>query len=118
MSYGARVWNENGQLVMDTTTFTYQIMGQWVLDFSKSTSANPTNYTLSIPGFDPARCALVLLPTRAEDIPTEKSRGNAQSYPYVTVSTNQAVIAARNPSAQPTVETCRAIVRAMAIRYA
>jgi hypothetical protein len=118
MSYGARVWNENGQLVMDTTTFTYQIMGQWVLDFSTSTPSNPTTFTLSIPGFDPAKCALVLLPIRAEDIPTDRTFGNERSYPYVTVSPNQAVVAARNPSAQPTVGTCKAIVRAMAMRYA
>lgn len=118
MSHGLRTWDENGVLSLDTTTFTYQVIGQWVLDFSNSTASNPTSYTLSIPGFDPATCSLVLLPTRAEDIPSADSPGNAKAYPYVTVSAGQAVIAARNPSAEKVVSTCRAIVRAMAIRYA
>lgn len=118
MSYGLRVWNGSGGLTLDTTTFTYQIMGQWTIDFSSSTPANPGSVTLSIPGFDPATCALVLLPTRSSDIPSADSPGNDKSYPYVTVSSGQAVIAARNPSATGTVITCRAIMRAMAIRYA
>lgn len=119
MSYGLRTWNENGALSLDTNTFTYQVLGQWVIDFSNSTPSNPGLVTLTIPGFNPSTCALILLPTRAEDIyypggtPT-----NAKCYPYVSVSTNQAVVRAVYPGAASTVTTSRVVVRAMAIRYA
>ncbi|MCV4287857.1 hypothetical protein OH708_24085 [Pseudomonas capsici] len=118
MTFGARVWNENSSLVMDTTTFTYQIMGQWLLDFSAATPTNLVNYTLSIPGFDPAKCSLVLLPTRSQDIPTSEGEGNMKCYPFVRTAANQVEVLSRNPSASSATLPSRAIVRAMAIRYA
>lgn len=119
MSYGLRVWNENGALAMDTNTFTYQIMGQWLLDFSGGTAANPISYTLSIPGFNPATCALILLPTRASDIPNASGTNvsNSKGYPYVSVSSGQAVVSAKVPLAEKQAGTSQVIVRAMAIRY-
>lgn len=122
MSFGVRTWDENGVLTLDTNTFTYQIMGQWVIDFSNSTPKNPGIVTLSIPGFNPATCALILLPTRVEDIYYPDSYpSNAKCYPYVTVSANQVEVRSVYPGASSTsnpVTTCRAILRAMAIRYA
>lgn len=118
MTFGARVWNENSSLVMDTTTFTYQIIGQWLLDFTAATPTNLVSYTLSIPGFDPAKCSLVLLPTRSQDIPSSEGDGNWKCYPFVRVSANQAEILCRNPSASSPTFPSRVIVRAMAIRYA
>lgn len=118
MSFGMRVFNEAGGLVMDTNTFTYQVLGQWTVDFSASTPVNPLTTTLSIPGFDPSTCCLVLLPTRSSDIPTGDTPTNQKCYPHVTVSTGQAVIRSRNPSATAGTYPCAAILRAIAIRYA
>ena len=118
MTYGLRTWNENGVLAMDTNTFTYQILGQWVLDFSNSTTSNPITTTLSIPGFSPTTCALILLPTRAQDIYYPGSADNAKCYPYVEVSAGQAIIYSKLPNSQSYTAPCRAILRAMAIRYA
>lgn len=119
MSYGLRVWNETAGLSLDTNTFTYQIIGSWVLDFSNSTWGSPANFTLSIPGYDPATCALILLPTRAGDVPgpTEAS-SNAKAYPFVTTSAGQAVIRAFNPSASSNLTPSpKGIFRAMAVKY-
>lgn len=122
MSHGLRTWNANGALELDTNTFTYQVLGQWVIDFSNSTPQNPGIVTLNIPGFDPSTCALILLPTRAQDIYyPDGTKTNAKCYPYVTVSASQAVVRSVYPGASSTsnaVATCRAILRAIAIRYA
>lgn len=119
MSFGLRVFRSDGVLATDTNTFTYQVMGQWVLDFSASTTANPVNYTLTIPGFDPAKCAFFLLPTRAQDVPgDEDSPGNAKCYPYVTISSGQVVVKSRNPSGlTTTTSTARGILRGIAVRF-
>lgn len=119
MSYGLRTWNEAGLLNLDTDTFTYQILGSWVLDFTSSTWANPANFTLSIPGYDPANCALILLPIRSADVPgPTEAASNAKSYPFVTTSAGQAVIKAFNPSATSSITISpKGIFRAMAIKY-
>lgn len=119
MSYGLRTWNEVGGLTLDTNTFTYQILGSWVLDFTNSTWSSPTNFTLSIPGYDPSTCGLILLPTRASDVPGAKENpSNAKAYPFVTTSAGQAVIKAFNPSASsPATLSPKGIFRAMAVKY-
>jgi len=119
MSYGLRTWNEVGALSLDTNTFTYQVLGSWVLDFSASTWASPANFTLSIPGYDPSNCALILLPTRASDVPgPSENPSNAKAYPFVTTSAGQASIKAFNPSASsPVTLSPKGIFRAMAVKY-
>lgn len=116
MSYGARVWDENGNLAMDTTTFTYQVIWQGVIDFSGSIPS----YTLNIPGFNPANCVFMIIPTRIQDVQQSEldSDANAKSYPYVTPSTGQVVILPKNPSAGAAVGQTRIIGKGFAIRYA
>ncbi|RMV78718.1 hypothetical protein ALP04_05127, partial [Pseudomonas amygdali pv. sesami] len=101
MSYGARVWDENGNVVMDTTTFTYQVIWQGVIDFSDTSGSTAKVITLSIPGFDPANCVFMVIPTRAQDIQSAEgdATGNTKSYPYVTTSAGQVVLRSANPSA-------------------
>jgi len=115
MSYGARVWDEGGNLAMDTTTFTYQVIWQGVIDFSGTTPS----YTLSIPGFNPSNCVFMIIPTRIQDTQqNERDSGdNARSYPYVTPSVGQVVVLPKNPSAGPAVGQSRVIAKAYAIRY-
>lgn len=116
MSYGARVWDGNGNLAMDTTSFTYQVIWQGVIDFS----GNTPSYTLNIPGFNPANCVFMIIPTRLQDVQDTElaSGGNAKSYPFVTVSAGQVVILPKNLSAGPAVGQTRVACKGFAIRYA
>ena len=116
MTYGARVWDENGNLGMDTNSFTYQVLWQGVIDFSGTTPS----YTLNIPGFNPANCVFMIIPTRLQDVqPSETDgSGNSKSYPYVTVSVGQVVVRFRNPSATGSTIGTRVVAKGYAIRYA
>ncbi|WP_433588210.1 hypothetical protein [Pseudomonas koreensis] len=121
MSYGARVWDENGNLTMDTTTFTYQVIWQGVVDFSMAGGANPTIYTYNIPGFNPANCVFMIIPTRSQDIQLAEAdaTGNTKSYPYVTTSVGQVVVRSANPSANlANTNQTRVVCKAYAIRFA
>ncbi|WP_455923262.1 hypothetical protein [Pseudomonas putida] len=115
MSYGLRVFDSAGNLSLDTNTFTYQVLGQWVVDFSASTTS--TSVTLTIPGFDPSTCALVLLPARATDIPTDDVPTNKKCYPYVVPSSGQVVIYAAHPGTTASYGS-QALMRAIAIKFA
>jgi len=116
MTYGARVWDENGNLGMDTNSFTYQVIWQGVIDFSGSVPS----YTFNIPGFNPANCVFMIIPTRVQDVQISEAdaTGNLRSYPYVTTSVGQVVVKPMNPSANPanTAQT-RIVSKAYAIRY-
>jgi len=116
MSYGARVWDENGNLTMDTTTFTYQVIWQGVIDFS----GVAPDYTLSIPGFNPANCVFMIIPTRAQDVQSSETdgSGNQKSYPYVSTSANQVIVRRKNPSASAGTIGSTVAAKAYAIRYA
>ena len=116
MSYGARVWDENGNLTMDTTTFTYQVIWQGVIDFSGSVPS----YTLSIAGFNPATCVFMIIPTRSQDVQSSEADGlgNTKSYPYVTTSSGQVVVLPKNPSSSASTLQTRIVAKAYAIRYA
>jgi hypothetical protein len=116
MSYGARVWDENGNLTMDTTTFTYQVIWQGVIDFSGATPS----YTLNIPGFNPANCVFMIIPTRAQDVQSAENDGlgNTKSYPYVTTAVGQVVVLPKNPSAGASTGQTRIVAKAYAIRFA
>lgn len=120
MSYGARVWDEGGNLVMDTTTFTYQVIWQGVVDFSMATGNTPVIYTLNIPGFNPANCVFMVIPTRAQDVQLSEgdATGNTKSYPYATTSLGQVVVRSANPSADlNSTSQTRIVAKAYAIRY-
>jgi len=115
MTYGARVWDENGNLGMDTNSFTYQVLWQGVIDFSGTTPS----YTLSIPGFNPANCVFMIIPTRAQDVQSSETdgSGNIKSYPYVTTAVGQVVVRAKNPSASASTLQSRVVAKGYAIRY-
>ena len=115
MSYGMRIWDENGQLAMDTNSFTYQVIWQGVIDFSGTVPS----YTLNIPGFNPANCVFMIIPTRAQDVQSAEldGSGNQKSYPYVTTSVGQVVVRPKNPSAGAATLQTRIVAKAYAIRY-
>lgn len=115
MSYGMRIWDENGQLAMDTNSFTYQVIWQGVIDFSGATPS----YTLNIPGFNPANCVFMIIPTREQDVQSAEldGSGNQKSYPYVTTSVGQVVVRPKNPSASASTLQTRIVAKAYAIRY-
>ncbi|SDU02628.1 hypothetical protein SAMN04490196_0134 [Pseudomonas moraviensis] len=115
MTYGARVWDENGNLAMDTNSSTYQVIWQGVIDFS----GNTPSYTLNIPGFNPANCVFMIIPTRAQDVqPSENdSSGNLRSYPYVTTAVGQVVVQPKNPSSTTGLQS-KVVSKAYAIRFA
>ncbi|PPS23787.1 hypothetical protein [Pseudomonas amygdali] len=120
MSYGARVWDENGNLVMDTTTFTYQVLWQGSVDFGDTAGSTAKVITLSIPGFDPANCVFMIIPTRLQDVQSAEADGlgNSKSYPYVTTAKDQVVIRSANPSANlgNTAQT-RVVAKGYAVRF-
>jgi hypothetical protein len=114
-SFGLRVFDENGSLSMDTNSFTYQVIWQGVIDFSGATPS----YTLNIPGFNPANCVFMIIPTRAQDVQSAESDGggNAKSYPFVTPSVGQVVVLPKNPSSSASTSQTRIVAKAYAIRY-
>ena len=116
MAYGMRVWDGGGSLSMDTNSFTYQVIWQGVIDFSGSTPS----YTLSIPGFNPATCVFMIIPTRAQDVQSAENDGlgNTKSYPYVTTAVGQVVVRPKNPSASASTGQTRIVAKAYAIRFA
>jgi hypothetical protein len=119
MSYGARVWDENGNLVMDTNTFTYQVLWQGVIDFSVNNPAG-TVYTYNIPGFDPNTCVFLIIPTRSQDVQFSEgdTTGNTKGYPYVSVSAGQVVVRSYNPSTNlGNTNQTRVVVKAYAVRF-
>ncbi|KPB43503.1 hypothetical protein ALP12_200263 [Pseudomonas savastanoi pv. phaseolicola] len=120
MSFGSRVWDENANLVMDTTTFTYQVIWQGVIDFSDTSGSTAKVITLSIPGFDPANCVFMVIPTRAQDIQSAEgdATGNTKSYPYVTTSAGQVVLRSANPSANlGNTNQTRIVAKGFAVRF-
>jgi hypothetical protein len=113
--FGLRVFNENGQLAMDTNSFTYQVLWQGVIDFSGSVPS----YTLSIPGFSPTNCVFMIIPTRAQDVQTAENDGlgNTKSYPYVTTGAGVVTVLPKNPSAAAGVTPTRVVAKGYAIRF-
>lgn len=113
--FGLRVFDESGMLSMDTNSFTYQVIWQGVIDFSGATPS----YTFSIPGFNPANCVFMIIPTRAQDVQSAENDGlgNSKSYPYVTTSAGQVTVAAKNPSAGPSVTQTRIVAKGYAVRF-
>jgi hypothetical protein len=114
--FGLRVFDESGRLAMDTNSFTYQVLWQGVIDFSGAA----TIYTFNIPGFNPANCVFMILPTRIQDVQSSETDGlgNSKSYPYITPSAGQVVVRNKNPSASATTVASRIVAKAYAIRYA
>lgn len=100
---------------MDTNSFTYQVIWQGVIDFSVPVSS----YTFTIPGFNPANCVFMIIPTRAQDVQSSEAdgSGNSKSYPYVSVSVNQVVVRFRNPSSTGSTIGSSVVAKGYAIRY-
>ncbi|WP_235865003.1 hypothetical protein [Pseudomonas frederiksbergensis] len=101
---------------MDTNSFTYQVIWQGVIDFSGATPS----YTLNIPGFNPANCVFMIIPSRAQDVQSSETdgSGNTKSYPYVTPSVGQVVVLPKNPSARASTLQTRIVAKAYAVRFA
>lgn len=114
--FGLRVFNESGQLSMGTNSFTYQVIWQGVIDFSGAV----TSYTISIPGFNPANCVFMIIPTRAQDVQSAETdgSGNARSYPYVSTAVGQVVVLPKNPSSPTGTTQSRVVAKGYAIRFA
>lgn len=55
MSFGLRTWNASGQLQMDTSTFTYQVVSNTVINFAATSVAN-----IPIAGNASNHCAVIL----------------------------------------------------------
>jgi hypothetical protein len=120
MNFGARVWDESGNLVMGTNTFTYQVIWQGVLDFSMAKTGQPVIYTLNIPGFNPANCVFMIIPTRLQDVQAAEGEttANLKSYPYVSTAMGQVVVRSANPSANlANTNQTRVIAKAYAVRF-
>jgi len=100
---------------MDTNSFTYQVIWQGVIDFSGVTPS----YTLNIPGFNPANCVFMIIPTRAQDVQSAETdgTGNQKSYPFVTTSMGQVVVLRKNPSASASTIGSVVVAKGYAIRY-
>ena len=100
---------------MDTNSFTYQVLWQGVIDFSGATPS----YTLNIPGFNPANCVFMIIPTRAQDVQSAEldGSGNAKSYPFVTTVLGQVVVRPKNPSSSASTLQTRIVAKGYAIRY-
>jgi len=113
--FGLRVFDEIGQLAMDTNSFTYQVLWQGVIDFS----GIAPSYTLNIPGFNPANCVFMIIPTRAQDVQSSETdgSGNQKSYPFVTTSPGQVVVLKKNPSASVSTIGSTIVAKGYAIRY-
>lgn len=60
MAFGMRLFDETGSVILDTGSFTYQVIFTAVVDFSAATGKQTRVY--SIPTFDPATCCAVMLP--------------------------------------------------------
>lgn len=121
MSFGMRVWGERAELVMDTTTFTYQVIWQGVIDFSQSGGLQPTIHTIDIPGFHPDNCVFMIIPTRPQDVQSSESDtlGNIKSYPYVTTWVGRVEVRSCNPSTQMgSTNQTRIVAQAYAVRFA
>ncbi|UFQ02269.1 hypothetical protein [Pseudomonas fitomaticsae] len=116
MTYGVHVFDENGQLIMNTNSFTYQVLWQGVLDFSTSASSQ----TVIIPGFNPATCVFMMIPTRVQDVQSSEAdgSGNQKSYPYVTTAAGQVVVTPYNPSSTTGSTASRVIAKGYAVRFA
>ncbi|WCM53508.1 hypothetical protein OH720_11015 [Pseudomonas sp. WJP1] len=101
---------------MDTNSFTYQVFWQGVIDFSGATPS----YTLNIPGFNPANCVFMIMPTRAQDVQSAEtdSSGNTKSYPYVITAIGQVIVKPKNPSASASTLQTRIVAKGYAVRFA
>lgn len=120
MNYGAMVKDDGARVVMDTNSFTYQVIWQGVVDFSMATGNTPVIYTLNIPGFNPANCVFMVIPTRAQDVQLSEgdATGNTKSYPYVTTAVGQVVVRSANPSADLNSSSqTRIVAKAYAVRF-
>ncbi|MCP1511024.1 hypothetical protein [Pseudomonas rhodesiae] len=90
MNYGLRVFGANGAIQMDTDSFTYQVMHNKL--YKLGAQNDGLVITVQIPGFDPAKCSAVILPTQAA---TDTDCLNA--LPYQSVAAGVVTIRAKNP---------------------
>ncbi|CAM4005874.1 hypothetical protein [Pseudomonas wadenswilerensis] len=92
MSFGLRTFSSTGVMELDTTSFTYQILHNELLDFTATT----TPRTISIPGFDPDKCSAVLLPIDAVDDSNRDTHATAM--PYISLAPGVVTVLSRHPN--------------------
>ena len=111
MTYGMTVWDEAGNVQMTTDDFTYQIMHSQVYSLA---GANPI--TVTIPGFDPAKCEAVLLPV---DAVSEFEMQFARSaLPWIVQSAGSVSISRQTPYGTSTTGASLLRFRLIVMRYA
>jgi hypothetical protein len=62
MSFGARIWDANGNLVMDENSFTMRVVLSQVVSIARGSQ---TYQTFSVPGITPSNGSAVVLPVGA-----------------------------------------------------
>ncbi len=99
---GLRTWDEIGRLQLDTSTFTYQIVANVLVNFANTTAVN-----IPITGNATNHCAVVLALTGTID----------NSYmPHVVVQTNNIQVTRYHPSA-PSSNDTRNTVRILVMKF-
>jgi len=88
MTYGVRTWSANGVLEMDTDSYTYQVLHNALYNLAVTPVV-----TVFIPGFDPANCTAVVLPTVAA-----ANQYCSSALPYMTVSPGVVQVRNKNPA--------------------
>lgn len=116
MAYGMKVFNGQGGVVMDTTTFTYQVIWKGEVNFTDTVTGTVKQINISIPGFNPANCVFVCIPFRPQDLnPLTIAHG---AYPFIRVFNNQVQLFSNHPDySLNTSQQTRALFKAYALRY-
>ncbi len=67
MSFGIRIWDENGNLTLDETSFTMRVVYSGVV-----TGTNSANFqTISVPGITTTNCAAFVVPIGNYNVSTD-----------------------------------------------
>lgn len=91
MSYGFTAWDAEGNVQMTTDDFTYQVMHNQVYDLRVTAPLS-----ISVPGFDPAKCSAVILPL---DAISETEMGFAtNALPYTSLASGLITIRRQTPA--------------------
>lgn len=67
MPQGMQIWNEDGEITLDTQDYTFTKIAELIIPglFQGWTNGNQTEqYVVSIPGYDPETCFILISPTK------------------------------------------------------
>lgn len=105
MSFGLRVWGEDGALQMNTDDFTYQVI------HNQQYQAGINPIVVSIPGFTVATGVASLLP-----VGNATAENALNAMPYIEVYDGGVTIRGKHPQ-EPTTVLSTATVRLLVMRY-